>query len=183
MAEAVRAGPVDRECLPDQRTLLDNEWGEFLKRENFLVGISIDGPAELHDAYRATRSGKESHAEVMRGVEVLKRHRVEFNTLTCVKRANQDMGPEVYTFLMGIGSRYLQFIPIVERLPDEEARRLGCCMTPDDEKGLNYLCSGYRVIFNKMDLYMKVMAGIYTQQQPPAAVMQLIRQKRIAKPA
>lgn len=313
-------------------TLLDDEWGEFLHRENFLVGISIDGPADLHDAYRVTRSGRGSHDEVMRGLGFLKKHKVEFNTLTCVNRVNQDKGPEVYAFLKSIGSRFMQFIPIVERLPDEEAKRLGlwhstpprfaeeddnldvpltdwsvqpkaygrfmwsifkrwvqhdvgtyyvqmfdaalgrwtgapgglcifseecgralalehdgslyscdhyvypdykvgnireqaisdlvdslfqqdfgrakqstlpkycrecevrfACnggcpkqrflLTPDDEKGLNYLCSGYRFVFNKMAPYMDAMAELLRAHQAPAGIMQLIRQKRLAKPA
>lgn len=313
-------------------TLLDDEWGAFLKREKFLVGISIDGPAELHDAYRVTRSGGGTHVEVMRGIEVLKKHKVDFNTLTCVNRANQGHGAEVYAFLKGIGSRYMQFIPIVERLPDNEAKQLGLShstppkfseeddnldapvtewsvqpkaygrfmwsifkrwvqqdvgkiyvqlfdvalgkwagvpgglcvfseecgralalehdgslyscdhfvypeykagnikeqsmaemadspqqqafgkakrdtlpkycrecevrftcnggcpkqrflLTPDEEPGLNYLCSGYRFIFNKMDPYMKAMAGLYRSGQPPAHVMRMIQEKRLPKPA
>jgi len=313
-------------------TLLDDKWGAFLARENFLVGISIDGPAELHDAYRVTRTGKGSHADVMRGLGVLKRHKVEFNTLTCVNRMNASKGAEVYEFLKGIGSRYMQFIPIIERLPDEEAKRLGLChstppkyeeddelfeapvtdwsvqpkaygrfmwsifkrwvqrdvgrvfvqlfdvslgkwvgtpggicvfnetcgralalehdgglyscdhyvypeykvgdireqsiaemvdstfqqgfgnakserlpafcrnctyrfacnggcpkhrflRTPDEEAGLNYLCSGYRFIFGKMDPYLKVMAELYKEGRPPAEIMTLIRQKRVARPA
>lgn len=106
-------------------TLLDDEWGAFLKRENFLVGISIDGPAHMHDALRVKRNGKGSHAEVMHGLEVLKRHKVEFNTLTCVNTINADHGAEVYDFLKAAGSRFMQFIPIIERLPDAEAERLG----------------------------------------------------------
>jgi uncharacterized protein len=313
-------------------TLLDDEWGAFLKRENFLVGISIDGPAELHDAYRVTRNGKGTFDEVMRGIEVMKKHKVDFNTLTCVNRANQGHGADVYAFLKGIGSRYMQFIPIVERLPDKEAKELGlshstppkfaeedenldapvtdwsvqpkaygrfmwsifkrwvqqdvgriyvqlfdvalgkwanipgglcifaeecgramalehdgslyscdhfvypaykignikeqsmaqmadspqqeafgrakretlpkycrecevrfACnggcpkqrflLTPEEEPGLNYLCSGYRFIFGKMDPYMKVMAELYQGGNPPAAIMQLIRDKRVPKPA
>lgn len=313
-------------------TLLNDEWARFLKRENFLVGLSIDGPEELHDAYRVTRGGKGSFADVMRGLEVLKKHKVAFNTLTCVNRGNQDKGPEVYAFLKGIGSRYQQFIPIVERLPDAEAKRLGlwyatppkvsedddnlnapvtewsvqpkaygrfmwgifkrwvqqdvgriyvqlfdvalgkwagipgglcvfseecgralaiehdgslyscdhyvypefrlgsireqsmtelvesprqrafgkakkstlpkycrecevrfACnggcpkqrfiLTPDEEPGLHYLCSGYKFIFKKMDPYMKAMAELYQSQQPPATVMDLIRQKRLPKPS
>jgi uncharacterized protein len=313
-------------------TLLDEEWGAFLKRENFLVGISIDGPAELHDAYRVKRNGKGSHAEVMRGLEVLKRHKVDFNTLTCVNRHNSDKGPEVYEFLKSIGSRYLQFIPIIERLPDEEAKRLGLShstppkyaeeddnldapvtdwsvqpkaygrfmwsifkrwvqhdvgrvyvqlfdmalgkwagvpgglcvfaeecgralalehdgglyscdhfvypeykvgnireqamadlvdgtfqtgfgkakkerlpkfcreceflftcnggcpkhrflLTPEDEPGLNYLCSGYKFIFGKMDPYMKAMAELYKAGEAPANVMRMIRERRLPKPA
>jgi uncharacterized protein len=313
-------------------TLLDEEWGAFLKRENFLVGISIDGPAELHDAYRVRRNGKGTHDEVMRGLEVLKKHKVDFNTLTCVNRLNSERGPEVYEFLKSIGSRYLQFIPIIERLPDEEAKRLGlshatppkfaeeddnldapvtdwsvqpkaygrfmwsifkrwvqrdvgriyvqlfdmalgkwagvpgglcvyseecgralalehdgglyacdhfvypeykvgdireqamadlvdgtfqtgfgrakkdtlpsfcrACdylftcnggcpkhrflLTPEEEPGLNYLCSGYKFIFSKMDPYMKAMAELYRNGEAPASVMRLIRERRLPKPA
>ncbi len=326
------AGRAIENAFQTNGTLLDDAWGAFLKRENFLVGISIDGPAELHDAYRVTRNGRGTHAEVMRGLEVLQRHKVEFNTLTCVNRVNQDKGPEVYEFLKAAGSRYMQFIPIVERLPDAAAARLGlshatpprfaeeddnlkapvtewsvqpkaygrfmwsifkrwvqqdvgrvfvqlfdvalgkwagvpgglcvyneecgralalehdgslyscdhfvypdfkvgnlreqsvaalvdsafqeqfgkskksrlpkfcrecpvlfacngACpkhrflLTPDGEPGLNYLCSGYKFIFGKMDPYMKAMAELYRRGQAPALVMDLIRQKRLPKPA
>lgn len=313
-------------------TLIDDEWAAFFKREGFLIGISIDGPAHLHDAYRVKRNGKGTHAEVMRGIDFLRKHRVDFNTLTCVNRANQDHAAEVYQFLKSIGSRYMQFIPIIERLPDAGAAKLGlshstpprfaeedenfdapvtewsvqpkaygrfmwnifkrwvqrdvgtiyvqlfdvalgkwagvpggicvfnetcgramalehdgslyscdhyvypdfrlgnlrdqsinsmvdgafqsqfgndkrdrlpaycrqcpvlfacngACpkhrflLSPDDEPGLNYLCSGYRFIFGKMDPYMRAMADLYHQGQPPAEVMNLIRRKQLPKPA
>jgi uncharacterized protein len=95
--------------------LLDDEWGEFLARNKFLVGISIDGPAHLHDAYRVDRDGKPTFERVVRGLEVLRKHGVEFNTLTTVHRKNSRQALEVYRFLRNIGSGYLQFIPIVER--------------------------------------------------------------------
>lgn len=313
-------------------TLLDDAWGEFLHREKFLVGISIDGPAELHDAYRVKRNGKGSHAEVLRGLEVLKRHKVEFNTLSCVNAMNADKGAEVYEFLKSIGSRYMQFIPIVERLPNAEAEKLGLshatpprfseededfsapvtewsvgpkaygrfmwsifkrwvvqdvgrvyvqlfdvalgkwvgtpgglcifseecgtamalehdgslyscdhyvyphyklgnirdqsmsemvdsnfqkdfgkdksrllpqfCIecdwrftcnggcpkqrfisTPSGDPGLNYLCSGYRFIFSKMDPYMRAMAELYQSGSAPANIMPMIRSKRLPKPS
>jgi uncharacterized protein len=119
------AGRVIENAFQTNGTLLDDAWGAFLHREHFLVGISIDGPAELHDAYRVDRRGKGTHAEVLRGIEILKRHRVQFNTLSCVNRINADKGAEVYAYLKSIGSRYMQFIPIVERLPDARARELG----------------------------------------------------------
>ncbi len=95
--------------------LLDDEWGEFLARENFLVGLSIDGPRELHDRYRVDKGGKPTFDKVVHGLRYLQKHRVEFNTLTCVQRHNSYYPLEVYRFLKGIGSRYMQFIPVVER--------------------------------------------------------------------
>jgi uncharacterized protein len=312
-------------------TLIDDTWAEFFKREGFLIGVSIDGPEELHDALRVDRRGRGTFSEVIRGIEFLKKHRVDFNTLTCVNRSNMEHGAEVYRFLKEIGSRYMQFIHIVERLPDAEAERLGlshatppkfeeedenlkapvtdwsvqpkgygrfmwsifkrwvqadvgkiyvqlfdvalgkwakipgglcvfaedcgramalehdgslyacdhfvypdfrlgnvndrplsdlanssqqaafgkdksgslpqychrcdfkfACnggcpkqrflLTPDNEPGLNYLCSGYKFIFSKMDPYMKVMADLYHAGQPPAEIMRLIREKRVPKP-
>lgn len=96
-------------------TLLNDEWGEFLRESGFLVGISIDGPARLHDRYRVDKGQKPTFDRVMRGVEVLKKHEVEFNTLTVVNRANSKHPLEVYRFLKRIGSGFIQFIPLVER--------------------------------------------------------------------
>lgn len=98
--------------------LLDDEWCRFFKDNQFLVGISIDGPEEIHDHYRVDRGGAPSFQRVMRGLEALKRNEVDFNTLTVVSRANQDHPLEVYGFLKAIGSLVMQFIPLVERDPD-----------------------------------------------------------------
>lgn len=106
-------------------TLLDEAWGRFLHQHQFLVGLSIDGPRELHDTWRVDRRQGPTFDSVMRGLEVLKRCHVEFNTLTCVNRRNAVRPLEVYRFLRGIGSKFLQFIPIVERLPNQAAQRLG----------------------------------------------------------
>ena len=95
--------------------LIDDEWAAFLAEQGILVGLSIDGPAELHDARRRDKGGRGTFDRVMRGMECLRRHEVEFNTLTCVHRANADHPKEVYRFLRGHGSGYLQFIPVVER--------------------------------------------------------------------
>ncbi len=96
--------------------LLDDAWGEFLAENHYLVGLSVDGPRELHDCYRVDKGGQPSFARVMRGLEVLKKHRVEFNTLTVVHRKNSRRPLEVYRFLKEAGSRFMQFIPIVERV-------------------------------------------------------------------
>ncbi len=95
--------------------LLDDAWGEFLARNGFLVGVSIDGPQPIHDRYRLDKGGQGTFTRVMRGIEILKKHGVEFNTLTCVQRQNARQPLEVYRFLREIGSGYMQFIPVVER--------------------------------------------------------------------
>jgi len=102
-------------ALQTNATLLDDEWGAFLAEENFLVGVSIDGPRELHDYYRVDKGNAPTFDRVMRGITKLKKHRVEFNTLTCVNRRNSGFPLEVYRFLKEVGSGFIQFIPIVER--------------------------------------------------------------------
>lgn len=96
-------------------TLLDDNWGAFLRDNQFLVGISVDGPKRLHDRYRIDRAGRPTFDAVMRGLDVLQRFEVEHNALCTVHRANGGKGKEVYTFLKGLGIEYLQFIPIAER--------------------------------------------------------------------
>lgn len=102
-------------ALQTNGTLLDDEWCTFFHEEKFLIGVSIDGPAHLHDAYRVDKRGRPTHDQVMRGIETLQRNQVEFNTLTVVNRLNSKQPLEVYRFLKGIGSTFLQFIPLVER--------------------------------------------------------------------
>lgn len=98
-------------------TLLDDDWARFFAEEDFLVGISIDGPEPLHNRYRSFPDGRGSFAAVMKGLEVLQQHRVEFNTLTCVQSDNAEHPLEVYRFLKEIGSTFMQFIPVMEPLP------------------------------------------------------------------
>jgi uncharacterized protein len=96
--------------------LLDDAWCQFFKEQNFLIGISIDGPRHLHDLYRLDKGGHGSFERVVRAINLLKKHQVEFNTLTCVHAGNATFGAEVYTFLRDeIGTRFMQFIPIVEQ--------------------------------------------------------------------
>lgn len=108
-------GRVIHNAFQTNGTLLDDEWGEFLAKNNFLVGISVDGPRDIHDGYRVDKGQKPTFDRVMNGVDVLKRHKVEFNTLTTVHKKNSRRGVDVYRFLREIGSGYIQFIPIVER--------------------------------------------------------------------
>ncbi len=96
--------------------LLDDEWGEFFSGHKFLIGVSVDGPKEVHDRYRVNKGGRPSFDQVIRGMGFLKKHGVDFNTLTVVQRDNSYKPLEVYNFLKEIGSRYMQFIPVVERI-------------------------------------------------------------------
>jgi uncharacterized protein len=117
-------------------TLLTDEWCEFLKANNFLVGISIDGPEELHDAYRVDRKGAGTYKQVVRGIELCKKHGVEFNTLTVVNAKNVQKPLEVYRFLREIGSQFIQFIPLVERRADSASNQLGLGLAhPPDLSG------------------------------------------------
>jgi uncharacterized protein len=101
--------------LQTNGTLLDEEWARFLKENRFLVGLSIDGPRELHDRYRVNKGGAPTFDKVFAAAKMLKKFGVPFNTLTCVNRINASRPLDVYRFLRReLDSRYIQFIPIVQ---------------------------------------------------------------------
>lgn len=103
---------------------LDDAWCAFFKANNFLVGISLDGPKPLHDAYRVDKGGAPTFERVMQGIRLLQKHHVEFNILTTVHAANADDPLTVYRFLRDeIGTQFIQFIPIVEREGDAVTNR------------------------------------------------------------
>jgi len=105
-------------------TLIDDAWAAFFKQHNFLVGISIDGPQAMHDAYRVDKGGQPTFDKVMRGLGFFQKHGVEYNTLTTLHHANADDPVEVYRFLRDeCGSRFIQFIPIIERVGEADAER------------------------------------------------------------
>jgi uncharacterized protein len=103
-------------CIQTNGTLLTDEWCEFFKENNFLVGVSIDGPQEFHDEYRKTRSGKPSFQKVMNGIQLLNKHGVEWNALAVINDFNADYPLEFYHFFKDIHCKYIQFTPIVERM-------------------------------------------------------------------
>ena len=97
-------------------TLIDPEWAAFFRENDFLVGISIDGPREMHDTFRVNKGGMGSFHQVMRGLGHLRDARVEWNALTTIHAANADHGRAVYRFLRDdCGAHYIQLIPIIER--------------------------------------------------------------------
>ncbi|MEN8242035.1 MAG: anaerobic sulfatase maturase, partial [Chloroflexota bacterium] len=102
--------------LQTNGTLLDDKLCQFFKAHNFLIGLSLDGPADLHNTYRLDKGGNPTFGRVMDGIALLKKHQVDFNILTCVNAANADHPLEVYQFLRDeVGAEFIQFIPIVER--------------------------------------------------------------------
>lgn len=102
-------------------TMLDDEWCRFFREHDFLIGISIDGPRRLHDAHRKDKGGTDTFDRVMRGLRLLQKHGVEYNVLTTVHAANADHPLDVYRFLRDVARvRFIQFIPIVERVPATE---------------------------------------------------------------
>jgi len=100
-------------------TLLNDEWCEFFKANNYLIGLSIDGPRKLHDAHRVDKRGNSTFDRVMRGLRLLQKHGVEYNILTTVNAVNANYPLEVYRFLRDeVKTDWIQFIPVVERLND-----------------------------------------------------------------
>ena len=100
--------------------LIDDEWCGFFKEHNLLVGLSVDGPRELHNAYRVDRSKNGTFDKVMKGWSLLHKHGVEFNILCTVNAANEKHGREVYRFFRDeLDAKWVQFIPIIERASAE----------------------------------------------------------------
>ncbi|MGB7989840.1 MAG: anaerobic sulfatase maturase [Candidatus Methylophosphatis roskildensis] len=114
-AKHAKPGQRIENDLQTNGTLLDDDWARFLKQHRFLVGLSIDGPREIHDHCRITKHAEPTFDQVFAAAKMLQKHGVRFNTLTCVHRYNASRPLDVYRFLRReIGSTYIQFIPIVE---------------------------------------------------------------------
>ncbi len=107
-------------------TLINDDWAKFFKENNFLVGLSIDGPREMHDFYRVDKQGGPTFDLVMRGLTYLQKYAVEWNALTTIHHANADHPVEVYRFLRDeCKAEFMQFIPIVERQNDANGQPTG----------------------------------------------------------
>jgi len=115
--EYAEPGTAFLNTMQTNGTLLNDEWCEFYRENDFLIGISIDGPRALHDAYRVYKRGEGSFGKVMRGLRLLQKHGVDYNVLTTVNAINGDYPTEVYRFLRDeVGTDWMQFIPVVERV-------------------------------------------------------------------
>jgi uncharacterized protein len=122
-------------CIQTNGTLLNDEWCRFFHDNNWLVGVSIDGPQEFHDEYRKNKQGKPSFMKVMQGINLLNKHRVEWNALAVVNDFNADYPLDFYHFFKEIGCRYIQFTPIVERIfRHDDGRHLAAVEEGNNEK-------------------------------------------------
>ena len=111
-----KIGMVIHNTIQTNGTLLDDKWCEFFRKNRFLVGISIDGPRELHDACRTDKGGKGTFDRVMKGLALLRKHKVDFNILCTINAVNGDHPVEVYRFFRDeVKAQFIQFIPVVER--------------------------------------------------------------------
>jgi len=111
-------GKVIHNSIQTNGVLIDEQWARFLAENGFLVGISVDGPASLHDVYRKTRSGKSVFDRVINAITLLKKYRVEFNILTVVNNVTAEAPLDIYRFLTReLGAQFVQFIPVVEQRP------------------------------------------------------------------
>jgi uncharacterized protein len=120
-----RARKEIRNTLQTNALSLDDEWCEFFKANDFFIGVSLDGPQDIHDRYRKDRHGVGTFERVMAGVQLLQKHRVEFNALACVGRDTAYRPLDVYRFFKDAGIHYIQFTPIVERMPAPATQTLG----------------------------------------------------------
>ena len=111
--------------LQTNGTLLDDEWCDFLRENNFLVGLSLDGPKEIHDRYRKDAGGKGSFDKVMRGLKLLQNHGVEYNVMATVGRETAHKPLEVYRFFKEQGVEFIQFAPVIERVAGLDEKQLG----------------------------------------------------------
>jgi uncharacterized protein len=129
--------------LQTNGTLLTDEWCSFLKRHNFMVGISLDGPKDIHDCYRRDRKGNGTFAQVMRGLRLLQKDNVDYNVLACVARETAKRPLDVYRFLRDEGVEFIQFSPVVERMPDacstQHGLRLAGPASLDQEEQQTYV--------------------------------------------
>ena len=115
-----KPGMTFENTLQTNGTLLDDEWCEFFKENNYLIGLSLDGPRELHDANRVDKKGSPTFDRVMRGLRLLQKHGVEYNILTTINRINAAHPLEVYRFLRDeVKTTWIQFIPVVERINED----------------------------------------------------------------
>ena len=124
-------GKIIENTLQTNGLLLNEEWCSLFRDNNFLVGLSLDGPEDIHDAFRKDCGGFPTFAKVMKAAEMMNRCGVEFNILSTVNARSEGRGVEVYKFLSGINP-YLQFLPVVEYVKMREGKR-PLIVSPDDE--------------------------------------------------
>ncbi|MCK9628223.1 MAG: anaerobic sulfatase maturase, partial [Bacteroidales bacterium] len=163
------SGKKIENVLQTNGTLLNEEWCKFFAKNNFLIGISIDGPKDIHDTFRLNKAGKPSFEKVMNGINLLKKYKVEFNTLSVVNKLSEKRGREVYQFLRNIGSHYMQFLPAVEHVVEIPGRKRAVIVPPDHEGAhiapWSVSANGYGEFLNEIfDIWVRNDVGQYFVQ-------------------
>ena len=121
------SGKRIRNALQTNATLVTAEWADFFRENGFLIGVSLDGPKDVHDCYRAGKGGGSTFERVVKGIAELYKAGVDYNIMTTVNRKSEGRGLEIYQFLKGAGTRFIQFMPVLEHVKD------GRIVSPDEE--------------------------------------------------
>lgn len=179
-------GTTISNALQTNGTLITERWAAFLKRYNFLVGVSLDGPAALHDQRRIDASGTGSHDRVIRGIRLLERHQVDFNILTVVHKHNVRHARELITYFQAEGFPYLQFIPCMD-FRSHQVEQPGRYEITPAEYG-DFLCESFdlwygkgtprtsiRFFDNMLQAYLGLEAGLCVHRSRCATTLVLER--------
>ena len=158
-------------------TLVDDEWCRFFRAHDFLVGVSLDGPKDIHDGFRVFKNGRPTWDRVMQSVELMKRHGVEFNTLSVVNSRCEGRGKEIYSFFKSLGSHYMQFLPAVEHVVDRPDFHRPVIVSPETEGSRpapwNVSAEGYgRFLCDIFDEWVVSDVGEYFVQMFDATLAQ-----------
>ncbi len=150
-AQYKKPGQSIHHALQTNGTLLDDDWCKFLRENDFLIGLSVDGPPRLHDHYRLTNRGQGSSDQVLRGMQLLQKHGVEYNILCVLNDHNVKYPEEIISYLLNLGSRWLQFIPAIEweKDPADPTRNVLAPYSPDPKAYGRFLCTVFDLWFEK----------------------------------
>ena len=127
LQEKYASGKRIRNALQTNATLVTAEWAAFFRENGFLIGVSLDGPKDVHDCYRASKGGGSTSERVVKGIAELYKAGVDYNIMATVNRKSEGRGLEIYQFLKGAGTRFIQFMPVLEHVKD------GRIVSPDEE--------------------------------------------------
>lgn len=155
--------------LQTNGTLVNKEWCDFWRENNFLIGISIDGPRDIHDTFRLDKGGKPTFDKVIASIQMMAKYGVEYNTLSTINSLSENRGAEIYRFMKSIGSRYMQFLPVVEHVTQPEGSRRPYIVSPNT-KGSSLAewsvsADGFGKFMNDVfDVWVMYDVGIYYVQ-------------------
>ena len=127
LQEKYASGKRIRNALQTNATLVTAEWAAFFRENGFLIGVSLDGPKDVHDCYRAGKGGGSTSERVVKGIAELYKAGVDYNIMATVNHKSEGRGLEIYQFLKGAGTRFIQFMPVLEHVKD------GRIVSPDEE--------------------------------------------------